>query len=422
MHASDYDELFESIGNLLSTYVDDNIISFYKYTFIDELKQYITEIMSEQLNSVKKTGDDVPEDMVDDVFGDIISEMIDKCLEQYFKQVMPIRSLENNKSNNIPHIEKINNKLHKIRNKPQPEQRTEEWFLFRYNLITASNAFKIFGSDAKRNEIICEKCADFSTESYKSNNIDTAMHWGVRYEPISVMYYEYVYNTKVDDYGCIQHDNYKFLGASPDGINTNKASNLYGRMLEIKNPKSRIITGIPKDEYWIQMQLQMEVCDLNYCDFLETKFLEYEDREEFNDDGNFNLTKDGRYKGIILHFIKNGDSIYEYQPFQCLEEEFNEWEENIMKQKENEGYDWVQNIYWKLDTISCVLVLRNKIWFNNAIKLIANIWDIIEEERVNKNWLNRKPKPKTKPKTNGLVKNEINKVVKKQPLLIKIDI
>ena len=115
--------------------------------------------MSEQLNSVKNTEKDTGEDMVEDMFGDIISEIIDKCLEQYFKQVMPIRSLENNKSNNIPNVEKINNKL-------QPEQRTNEWYIFRYNLITASNAFKIFGSDAKRNEIICEKCADFSTESY----------------------------------------------------------------------------------------------------------------------------------------------------------------------------------------------------------------------------------------------------------------
>ena len=32
-------------------------------------------------------------------------------------------------------------------------------------------------------------------------------------------------------------------------------------MLEIKNPVSREITGIPKEEYWIQMQLQMEMSE-----------------------------------------------------------------------------------------------------------------------------------------------------------------
>ena len=45
-------------------------------------------------------------------------------------------------------------------------------------------------------------------------------------------------------------------------------------MLEIKNIVNREINGIPKKEYWIQMQLQMEVCDLGECDFLETRFKE----------------------------------------------------------------------------------------------------------------------------------------------------
>ncbi len=400
------EELFELINNLISEYIDNNVINFYKYTFIDSLKDYISEIAIEQLS------------LIENISHEEIFDTIDNCLDYYYKHIMPIRSLHDNKSNNVPNIDKIIIKIDKIKNKPQPEQRTNEWYWFRYNLITASNAYKIFGSEAKRNEIICEKCAEFSTESYKSNNIDTAMHWGVRYEPVSIMYYEYIYDTKVDDFGCIQHDNYKFLGASPDGINTKQDSKLYGRMLEIKNPKSRVITGIPKDEYWIQMQLQLEVCDLNYCDFLETKFTEYEDREEFDNDGNFNLTNDGKYKGIILHFMKDSSHIYEYQPFQCLEEEFNNWEEETMNKKEKEGYNWIQNIYWKLDIVSCILVLRNKIWFSAAIESIREIWKIIEKERIDKTWVDRKPKPNNK----KLVKNNINKVVKGQPLLIKIDI
>ena len=46
-------------------------------------------------------------------------------------------------------------------------------------------------------------------------------------------------------------------------------------MLEVKNIYNREIRGIPKEEYWIQMQIQMETCDLDICDFLETRFLEY---------------------------------------------------------------------------------------------------------------------------------------------------
>jgi hypothetical protein len=45
-------------------------------------------------------------------------------------------------------------------------------------------------------------------------------------------------------------------------------------MLEIKNISNRIIDGIPKEEYWVQMQIQMETCDLDECDFVETRFKE----------------------------------------------------------------------------------------------------------------------------------------------------
>ena len=42
---------------------------------------------------------------------------------------------------------------------------------------------------------------------------------------------------------------------------------LDGRMLEVKNMYNRDINGIPKEEYWIQMQIQLETCNLECCDF-----------------------------------------------------------------------------------------------------------------------------------------------------------
>ena len=52
-------------------------------------------------------------------------------------------------------------------------------------------------------------------------------------------------------------------------------------MIEIKNIYNRDINGIPSEDYWIQMQIQLEVCDLEYCDFLECKLKEYDDEEEY---------------------------------------------------------------------------------------------------------------------------------------------
>ena len=196
-------------------------------------------------------------------------------------------------------------KLTILSSKPQPEQRSNEWFLFRHSVLTASNAWKTFGSQASQNQLIYEKCQPININKYSSPiSTDSPLHWGQKYEPVSVSIYEKIYGTIIKDYGCILHDNYDFIAASPDGINDDINTPLYGRMLEIKNIVNREITGIPKFEYWIQMQLQMETCNLNECDFLETRFKEYESYEDYKEDGTFTHMSNGDPKGIMLYFIK----------------------------------------------------------------------------------------------------------------------
>ncbi len=389
--------ILQYISNITQTYLNDNLLTFYKHNFNEKLITHIKRNLDNGFSDKKK------------------SKYIKRYLRKFYKSVMPKRSYLNNTSKKQPNKEKIKAVIENVRNAPQPEQRTEEWYRFRYNLITASNAYKAFGSEAKKNELICEKCKEFTYSDSRSVNLETPMHWGVKYEPLSVMYYEHNYKTKVEDYGCIQHHQYKFLGASPDGINVDSSSNLYGRMLEIKNPKSRKITGIPKDDYWVQMQLQMEVCNLNYCDFLETKFIEYESREEFIKDGSFNLTSDNKLKGIIIQFIKNNEVKYCYKPIDLNEDEFRVWETKQMD-KENDGYLWLQNIYWKLEEVSCVLVLRNKLWFSKCIKYIEDLWKIVEEERISNKWVERKAKKRVKQESQPIVVN------KSLPLIINVDI
>ena len=51
-----------------------------------------------------------------------------------------------------------------------------------------------------------------------SSNTNSPLHWGVKYEPITIMIYEEMYRTKVGEFGCIPHPDYSFIGASPDGI------------------------------------------------------------------------------------------------------------------------------------------------------------------------------------------------------------
>jgi len=326
------------------------------------------------------------------ITNECIEEMIDDRIALYYKHIAPPRSNGNTFVRIKPNFEKMNTKIEYLQNVPQPEQRTTEWYEFRYKHLTASNIWKTFISESSRNQLIFEKCQPLNTAKYSSGHVslETPMHWGQKYEPLSVMLYESLYKTKVSDFGCIPHKTIEFLAASPDGINTDKSSLRYGRMLEIKNIVNREINGNPKMEYWVQMQLQMEVCDLNGCDFLETRFNEYIDITEFEND------KVSEHKGIIMLFMNgNGQPIYEYAPLGIVNhnEDMEKWQEDIMEKHNH--LTWIKNIYWKLDQVSCVLVLRNKLWFSSALKELKEIWNIIEEEKVSGNYMNRGPKKST---------------------------
>jgi hypothetical protein len=226
------------------------------------------------------------------------------------------------------------------------------------------------------------------------------MHWGQKYEPLSVMLYEAIYSAKVSDFGCIPHKTIDCIAASPDGIVTDESSLRYGRMLEVKNIVNREINGIPKMEYWVQMQLQMEVCELNECDFLETRFIEYASKDAFDADvlpsadvlSSADLDTTPKYKGLMILFINdNGKPIYEYAPLNICNsgEAMDAWQEEMMEK--NRTFSWMKNIYWKLDQLSCVLVLRNKQWFKSVIPQIKEIWQTIEREKV-EGYSHREPK------------------------------
>lgn len=325
-----------------------------------------------------------------------MDELFEYAFQVYISSFLPERSIDhtsnmpnsddNNTNNNISkdQIQLIEDKINRLRNIPQPVQRTSEWYTFRHNLITASNAHKAFDSKSSVNQLIYEKCqpvkSDNQPEEIKMTNLNTPLHWGQKYEPLSVIIYEHLYNTKVEDFGCLPHSKYSFIGASPDGIIVNKDSDRFGRMLEIKNVVSREITGIPKKEYWIQMQLQMEVCDLDECDFLETKFTEYIDSIHYEED----LVDTTSNKGIIMYFNTHDlKPFYVYKPLNLINQvDIDAWMENTMELYQGKNKYWIKNIYWKLDKLSCVLVLRNKEWFNNNVAQLKNVWNMIEHDRV----------------------------------------
>ena len=365
---SDCIELFKS-------YVYKNILELSKECFDQKVTDYIYNHISYEIIAANEQ----------------LKTIIKKTIKTAWCKIIPYRSYPTSYIRNVivnkEHIEK---KLRILRTIEQPAQRTEEWYAFRHNLLTASSIWKVFSSESFVNSIIYEKCK--SRVEFTQLSLNSPMHWGQKYEPISVKLYELAYNTSIDEFGCIQHPRYYFIGASPDGINVDKTNGRYGRMLEIKNVVSRTITGIPKMEYWIQVQVQLETCDLNECDFLETKFTEYDSYDDFIKDGTFTHTRENKEKGIILLFTKNGTTFYEYPPLLLSEMEYTEWEQAILIK--HEEAIWLKTIYWKLDVFSNVLILRNKVWFEHALPTIKEVWNSIEKERI-EGCEHRAPKKRT---------------------------
>ena len=414
-------DLIETALYLMEDYMNENPTAISEQYFEEDLLEDIKEIFYIQFEE---------EIMNSEWIEDDLNELLEEAFSIFITTFNPERSININSENNYQYqyhsqnqdidcLENISSyqinshknnlileKIEHIKQKPQPTQRTDEWYNFRHDLITASNAYKAFESQSTINQLIYEKCQPIKSKEEEKNkmvNINTTFHWGQKYEPLSVMLYENMYNTKVADFGCIQHDQYKFLGASPDGINVDINSERFGRMLEIKNIVNREINGIPKKEYWIQMQLQMEVCDLDECDFLETKFIEYENSFDFFKDIETDLelqkpVLDG--KGVILYFHNNEESKphYIYKPLNIInKDDILKWEEEMIDLYQSQQYNflYIKSIYWKLEKISCVLVLRNQLWFKNNIQSIENIWNIIEKERVT-GYEHRAPNKKNK--------------------------
>lgn len=471
----------------VTEYMKDRALEYKNEDFNEDIIQdaiygylcmHFSEITLHQSGYSKSTSAEA--DALNNVVESFIQELYDEILERYYEYIAPPRAYtettnsQNNAESDTDADEenkhRITEKLNILRAKPQPEQRTPEWYLRRNNLITASAASKAFGSQSSMNQLIYEKCKNHSMifdstskDNQEINNViiekldaleddaktiddsidtpkdkdthkviitteaivpptlqqqqhvsvNSPLHWGQRYEPVTVQLYEYRNKTTLGEFGCIQHDEFSFIGASPDGINVDPTSRLYGRMVEIKNIVNRDITGIPKEEYWVQTQIQMEVCDIDETDFVETRIKEYADEETFLEDSLIDdpesriYTKKGLEKGIILWFqpapVKNPNGsgfiysmpLYEYCPLGLTQEEYEKWEQDIFAKHEANGCFWVKTIYWYVDQYSCVLIRRNRLWFKAAVPVLQNLWSTIEKERKT-GYAHRAPKKKMK--------------------------
>jgi len=379
-------ELTEAIHDLLEEYIKTEAIHMSKESFMTNLNDDIAHVLFQNLIDAELCS---PDD-----YDEIHSLVCDESHEWFLQRTMPdcpIRCSAHYPSNILVNefgqdedfaTSYLKDKLAQIREKDaqNPAQRTPEWYLRRYNMLTASNLWQALNTDAQKNRLIYEKCKPLETAYTESKWISTegSLHWGVRYEPLTVKIYELITGAKLDFFGCIVHSEYPFLGASPDGIVVNPESPLFGRLVEIKNIFNREMDGTPSEAYWTQMQIQMQCCDLEACDFVETRFKEYETADEFWTPSEHN------HKGVILQFVPRDSlsniPLYKYSPINPTPAELYQWVE-ATKVEVAEVHVLFKTHYWYLDEICMTTVMRNDAWFRAALPEIRELWDTVLRER-----------------------------------------
>lgn len=379
----------------MNEYTHDEIVTFTNNLIDDiDLDEYDSKYdLYQYLDETFKNFDmDVPDD--------IINEIIEfKCKNKLIVDEVDAEDL---------YESILDKKMHYIKNVPQPEQRTKAWFDMRNNMITASSGATALSENPyeKVDGFVMEKV--FGRE-FMDNEF---VHHGKKYEEIATKLYGHIKNVKVDEYGLIQHPKYTFFGASPDGIcdkytlDGEKNLKNYGRMLEIKCPYKRkiLMEGKIDDEicphyYWIQIQLQLECCDLEYCDFWQCEIKEYYRMDEWMKPVEMNHRYEQNLKteyndewtyGFVLqykmdNYVKrnatdkevfcskylypdnlNGD----YQAKVVLS--------NKMKEQTIPGYTFDRILYWRIVNTHCCEVRRDRVWFKSKFPIFKDVWNRIE--------------------------------------------
>ena len=153
------------------------------------------------------------------------------------------------------------------------EQRSELWHEARCGRVTGTRfkALMAGESTATYKDLVTNIACEIITGKQEENYVSADMEKGIELEPVARNLYEELFGIKVAQIGLIipDEDNrfHEWIGVSLDGLLPDKGD------LEIKCPKFKTHLGYIEDnrlpaEYRHQVQGQLFVTGLEYCDFI----------------------------------------------------------------------------------------------------------------------------------------------------------
>lgn len=163
---------------------------------------------------------------------------------------------------------------YKVYQKDEIVQGTKEWHELRQLKFTASKADTISvngkGLETLVKEMLAEYYSSQEYDEYTGAYKSADMQRGNDYEPMARMVYEMETGNTVKEVGFIERS--KYIGCSPDGLVTEKDNPDGEGLIEIKNHSDKvflelILSDKVDPKYVKQMQYQMWVSELNWCDY-----------------------------------------------------------------------------------------------------------------------------------------------------------
>lgn len=131
------------------------------------------------------------------------------------------------------------------------------------------------------------------------------------------------------------------------------------------------------------MQLQMDVCDLDECDFLELKLVEYDEDLDYKADVTPGqpdyLRPNGMEKGMLIQVLyKPPDKEEKVESLVAVQRtwpQLCDWKEEHIKRVEADPERELQLVgLWGLETYCCQRVARDRSWFLERYPKMLHFW------------------------------------------------
>lgn len=208
---------------------------------------------------------------------------------------------------------------------------SQKWYKSRYNMITATDVPSILQTNVnmRKYNLLKNKCSELS------ENNDSYWKFYNKYSNIALDIYEKITSLNIKKIGYINHDKINWLGANL------LASNTKNQLVDVRTVINRKLRKNIPYYYWIKIQIQLEVMNLNSCELFQCKFIQFDTKEDY-----ILEKKKGKYFG---------------------------------KNLDEDGKEF----YWKLSKINCKTIYRDTKWFQKNISVITQFYkDIIHYRKV----------------------------------------